>query len=235
MTSSTTKSSRASTDAARHGDTMPASSLVHRKAFRSGPAIGVFLIVALGGLAADLVSKHQVFTSLTAGRPELASEIQAVRSELARRTGAEPSSKDILHALRIQGPLVLGAELTLSTNPGVVFGLPVPRPIVVVATVVVTAVVLAIFVTSPAGHYGLHLAMGCILAGALGNLYDRMLAVVELPGIEPIRYQVRDFLDFSAWGYPWVFNVADALLVIGVGVILGHSLIHCRSPKSCQN
>ena len=32
--------------------------------------------------------------------------------------------------------------------------------------------------------------------------------------------QVRDFLDLSDIGYPWVFNVADVLLVAGVGILM---------------
>lgn len=48
-----------------------------------------------------------------------------------------------------------------------------------------------------------------IIGGALGNLYDR------------VSYgYVVDFFDFSGLGFPWVFNVADAAINIGVACLL---------------
>ncbi len=48
-----------------------------------------------------------------------------------------------------------------------------------------------------------------IIGGALGNLYDR------------IAYgYVVDFLDFSGLAFPWVFNVADAAINIGIAFLL---------------
>ena len=61
------------------------------------------------------------------------------------------------------------------------------------------------------------LAMGLVIGGALGNLVDR----VRLGA-------VVDFLDFSGLYFPWVFNVADCGVSVGVGLILLESLI---APK----
>lgn len=48
-----------------------------------------------------------------------------------------------------------------------------------------------------------------IMGGALGNLYDR------------VAYgYVVDFLDFSGLSFPWVFNVADASINVGVACLL---------------
>ena len=48
-----------------------------------------------------------------------------------------------------------------------------------------------------------------VVGGALGNLYDR------------IAYgYVVDFLDFSGLMFPWVFNVADASINVGIAFIL---------------
>ena len=59
------------------------------------------------------------------------------------------------------------------------------------------------------------LALWLVLAGAVGNLVDR------------VRFgAVVDFLDFHALGYHWpAFNVADSAIVIGAGLILLDSLV----------
>jgi signal peptidase II len=64
-------------------------------------------------------------------------------------------------------------------------------------------------VRSKARQHVLHIALGLIVAGAIGNLYDR----VALHG-------VRDFMRFTVSWYPFVFNVADALLCIGVPLLM---------------
>ena len=48
-----------------------------------------------------------------------------------------------------------------------------------------------------------------IIGGALGNLFDR------------VAYgYVIDFLDFSGMWFPWVFNVADASINIGIACLI---------------
>jgi lipoprotein signal peptidase len=55
----------------------------------------------------------------------------------------------------------------------------------------------------------------------MGNLYDRILARVVLPGGGgTIRHQVRDFIDCSEIIEWPIFNVADSLLVVGVAVLI---------------
>ncbi len=64
-------------------------------------------------------------------------------------------------------------------------------------------------------------ALGLIIGGALGNLVDRL------------RFgAVVDFLDVHAGGYHWpAFNVADAAITVGVGILLIDALIAPRGER----
>jgi signal peptidase II len=67
-------------------------------------------------------------------------------------------------------------------------------------------------------------ALGLVIGGALGNLVDRL------------RFgAVVDFLDVHAAGYHWpAFNVADAAITIGVGILLIDALIAGRDERKIQ-
>ena len=112
-------------------------------------------------------------------------------------------------------------RLTLIWNSGVSFGLlragsPVGRWLLVAfALAIVTALAFwARRMTRPL----LALAVGLMLGGALGNnLIDR------------VRFgAVADFLDFSGLFFPWVFNVADSAITIGVALLLLDSYLHSK-------
>ncbi len=62
-------------------------------------------------------------------------------------------------------------------------------------------------------------AIGLIMGGAIGNVIDR------------VRFGfVVDFLDFSGTGFfPWVFNVADSAITIGVILLIVDSLLSERA------
>ena len=64
-------------------------------------------------------------------------------------------------------------------------------------------------------------AIGLVMGGALGNVIDR------------IRFGfVVDFIDFSGTGvFPWVFNVADSAITIGVILLILDSLLSERAAK----
>ncbi len=66
-----------------------------------------------------------------------------------------------------------------------------------------------------ATHLTTSLALGAIIGGALGNVISRLYygAVV-------------DFLEFHLGRYEWyVFNLADACIVCGVGVLIAENLL----------
>jgi signal peptidase II len=201
-----------------------------RLAVRSPICVAVFLAVSAAGLTADLLTKHAVFQSLL-GRPGLADDVRLAQARLRARHGEGFSSRDVLEECQLRRPVCPGVQLTLSTNPGVVFGINVPRPAVAVATAITMALVFYFFATSDRRAWAVQAALALILAGAMGNLYDRLFSKVELPGIEPIRNQVRDFIDCSGLHYPWVFNVADVLLVVGVALLVVHWWIAGRGVR----
>jgi signal peptidase II len=65
------------------------------------------------------------------------------------------------------------------------------------------------------------IAAGLILGGAVGNLIDR----VRLGS-------VVDFLDVHPLVFPWVFNVADSGITVGVTLLLAESLFCNRKPAA---
>ena len=60
-------------------------------------------------------------------------------------------------------------------------------------------------------------SLGLMLAGALGNLTDRI-----------VRGHVTDFIDVGPW---YIFNLADASIVTGIVVFAGIAQFTRPSPK----
>lgn len=79
----------------------------------------------------------------------------------------------------------------------------------------------AFFLTGRIQGKWLAAACGCLNAGIIGNLYDRLFN----------EGRVRDFIDVFVGPYHWpTFNIADSLLCIGVGMLILHQWL--RSEKS---
>ncbi len=102
-------------------------------------------------------------------------------------------------------------DLTYVENKGASFGILsggiASRIILSIVSISVSAVLIAWL-----GRLRRPVAVGAvalIVGGALGNLYDRL----------SYGYVV-DFLDFSGLFFPWVFNVADASINVGIGLLL---------------
>lgn len=184
-------------------------------AIKSPCAIALFLLVLAAGLAGDLASKHYAFKVLM-NDPDLPQRVEALRAQ----HGPALPPQHVLAELHLHRQIIPGVQFTLSTNPGVVFGTPMPWPLVAAATIVAVAMVCVFFAVSSARARWTHAALALITAGAMGNLYDRLVVQTVLPGLEPIRHHVRDFIDCSQIGYKWIFNLADAYLVIGVAMLV---------------
>jgi len=113
-------------------------------------------------------------------------------------------------------------NLRLSMNEGAAFSLGRGWwPLFVAFSAVASVVVIWC-----AHRYGrrsrfLTVALGLLLSGALGNVYDRIFWAGR----------VRDFLDLhvGGWHYPAIFNVADVAICAGCGMILLYAF---RKPEA---
>ncbi len=103
-------------------------------------------------------------------------------------------------------------KLTLAQNPGGAFGiLPEHGSLLTVLTVAVVTGILIFLGRGGRKSPGMSTGLVAIAGGAVGNLMDRLR----------LGYVV-DFVDVgisAAWRWP-TFNVADAAIVIGTGLLL---------------
>jgi signal peptidase II len=135
-----------------------------------------------------------------------------------------------LPALGRDGMSVLGRRLILiyAENPGIAFSqfqnLSGGRVVLSVAALAALALVIAYLRKVPASNAGTIAGLGLIWGGALGNVIDRVT-----------HGSVTDFVlvNLGVWPFnPWpVFNVADAVLVAGVALMI---LARFRSGPAAQ-
>ena len=116
-------------------------------------------------------------------------------------------------------------EMVLVWNHGISFGLfgegAVP-PWVLAAVTGATALGVAVWLVRSV-HWLPIIAAGLILGGAIGNIIDRL-----------VYGAVVDFVRWYAYGYSWpVFNLADAAITLGIGLLIVESLFGGKTtPKS---
>lgn len=173
----------------------------------------LFWSLAALGCAADLGSKHYMFT-----QPDL----------LAGET-------------RWIWPNYAGFQLSL--NEGALFGMGQGNVWFFAACSIAAAIAIPtwLFIFGGAQDRALTAVLGCILGGVLGNLYDRVgLPGLQWADFTPARqgpvYAVRDFILLAwRWDADWQnrvvwpnFNLADSLLVCGAIALLVLSL---RKPQ----
>lgn len=126
-------------------------------------------------------------------------------------------------------------------NHGAVFGSGQGlRWLFVIVSVMAIVFLLYLFATSGRQRF-YQILLGILLAGVLGNLYDRLVLgyvrdmIHALPGWKWPAWLVSALPDWQ-WKYqdvfPWIFNVADTLLCVGVGLMIVYSLVHRqRAPQ----
>ena len=103
-------------------------------------------------------------------------------------------------------------NIVRSKNAGVVFGLFPGKTIAfIVFSAIAIVVILFIYIKSDKTIFISNLALGLVLSGAIGNLWDRIWFRC-----------VRDFIDLHIGDkYHWpTFNVADSLICVGVFILV---------------
>jgi signal peptidase II len=117
-------------------------------------------------------------------------------------------------------------NLRYSENPGVAFGLlqQLPSGRMVLTLLAIGAFVLVILYLrkSDPNASRLHVALGLVGGGAAGNLIDRL------------RYgRVTDFVVWHIGEHEWpAFNIADAALCVGVGLLVLDMFMAKPAPSS---
>lgn len=118
-------------------------------------------------------------------------------------------------------------NLRLSFNQGISFSLFTEtftdRPLMLAGiTLAMTALLGILLVRSTMRLEAV--ALGLIIGGALGNVFDRLRIGA-----------VVDFLDFHVWGFHWpAFNVADSAIVIGTIALVATSFIGNRPDPATE-
>lgn len=154
----------------------------------------LFLLLAVGGAGLDLWTKHQVF--LWKGLP-----------------GEQEPYWIVEPFVGIETAVNMGALFGLGQGMGWLFS-----SLSIVAAI---GILYWLFVLQASRSLWLTVAMGLVMGGIIGNLYDR-LAIPNLPA--PWAGGVRDWILFRYRDYVWPnFNIADSVLVIGAVMLAIHS------------
>ena len=106
--------------------------------------------------------------------------------------------------------------LTYITNDGMAFGLTLPggQATLSILSILMTFVLIYFFWVEKDSHFTIKIGLSLIIAGAFGNLIDRLIAG-----------KVIDFLHIKIGSYwEWyVFNIADTSVSIGMVFFVIHS------------
>jgi signal peptidase II len=150
----------------------------------------------------------------------------ATKSWMFRRLGV--FSRDVWWVW----PDVFGFQTSL--NEGALFGIGQGMaPLFALLSIVAVAGIFCwLFLAGAARSWFLTVALGCIAAGVLGNLYDRLgLHGLRWPPGHPVRapgepiHAVRDWILVMIGRWPWPnFNLADSLLVCGAVLLTWYAL-----------
>lgn len=184
----------------------------------------ILLVTVVLSLAIDLWSKQLAFERV-APSPVVVNrdEVIRVKQEIDPRAITEQIVP--LHPPKVVVAGVL--NFTLVLNPGAVFGVgPGQRVFFVTFTVVALSFAMFMFAKwTTARDAWAHIALGLLIGGGLGNLYDRLMFACVRDFIHPLP-KVEWPFGWSLWAgrevWPYVSNLADLFLLIGILMLLRH-------------
>lgn len=188
--------------------------------FRSPAALMRFLLTAAVGIAIDLGTKVWAFNTLL----------------IAWTTG--PEGRAEVAQTRVHEFLPGWLHFQVTVNHGAVFGLGQGKALVfLLVSVLAIGFLSYLFATSRRQPF-FQFLLGLLLAGVVGNMYDRLVhghvrdMVYALPGWRWPGEWVMPLLNYPGPDravFPWIFNIADALLCVGVALMLLYSFF-AREP-----
>jgi signal peptidase II len=175
---------------------------------KSPAALSRFFLTAIIGLTLDLWTKSVAFQNL-------------VQQVIVGPDGSQ--------TIPSRGPyrFIPGwLEFTAHTNDGAVFGIGQGRQWLFIV-ISVAAIVFLTYLFSTSGRQRLYqFILGMLLAGVLGNMYDRVRLGYVRDMIHALPAYHWPGTEFPL--FPWIFNVADCLLCVGVGLMVVYSLFFAR-------
>jgi signal peptidase II len=118
-------------------------------------------------------------------------------------------------------PLIPGIfHLTSHRNRGAAFGILQNQRLFFIVITFIVLIGIIVYLRRTYHHQKfLSHALTFILGGALGNFVDRSF-----------KGEVVDMLDFRLFDYP-IFNLADSFIVIGVIMVMIHSIMESRKEQ----
>jgi lipoprotein signal peptidase len=195
----------------------------------------LFWLVVVLGLSLDQITKYSIYsvldiTSSQGSEPELRIIVEG-SEKIFLKVKAWPVDQNGI--MEVQTSFIVPAEpptdgrLPLYVNRGALFGLGNGHGgtsnLIFAIVSGIAAIGIIIWTTRPSVGKDriLCLSLGLILAGTLGNMYDRI-----------VFGGVRDFLHWYKW-YDWpVFNIADCCLVCGAILLLVQAFLSKPEPAA---
>jgi signal peptidase II len=160
-----------------------------------GPRV-LFWVLALTGATADVASKYGIFAWLSPNQERV----------------LVPGVFSLVHQATLNQGALFGLAGQHGGTANLLFAIFSALAVVLISTWAMRS--------SAISQRGLSFSLTLIMAGALGNLYDR----VFFGGVRDFLWLYYQRVDGSRLSWP-VFNLADSFLVCGAALLLFHAYI----------